>query len=365
MAYANVRDDFLACTAGRRPGRMPVFSLSFLFHQSQAGVTDRQNRLDVAKAVACQVEGVRKYDEDWAAIFPDDYIEFEPLGLAMRDDEEHPTMPTAYLPFCRETLRRFRIPDAGREMRLPIHLEMIRRLKDQLGDRVLVMGRIAAPLSTLGLIYGIEELMVGMIADPGLIDDNLKFFIDHQIAFGQAQLDAGADLLWLGDCCASSKFCSLDHCCRFAFAAAAEVAAALKSSGGLLIYHACENSIPYLAKEVQLPVHAVNVGEGYCLAEVRQALGSPMCLMGNLDPLRLRDGSPEEVAAATERMIRENMPAGRYIFDTGEGVICNSPPANVAAMLDTAKAFNTITGAPRPEAAGGRAAPAGINEGSF
>jgi uroporphyrinogen-III decarboxylase len=337
MAYANVRDDFLAIAEGRMGRRMPIFAFTNEFHQYRAGVTNREARLDVDKVVACQVQAVREYDEDWAIVFPDDYIEFEPLGLAMRDDEEHPTMPTAYLPFRRETLRRFRIPDAKREMRLPIHLAMIRRLKDQLGDRVLVMGRIAAPLSTLGLIYGIEELMVGMIADPGLIDDNLKFFIDHQIAFGQAHLDAGADLLWLGDCCASSKFCSLDHCCRFAFDAAAEVAAALKRSGGLLIYHACENSIPYLAKEVQLPVHAVNVGEGCCLAEVRRALGSPMCLMGNFDPLVLRDGSPEEVAGTTERMIRENLPAGRYIFNTGESVMCNSPPANVAAMLDTVK----------------------------
>ncbi len=213
---------------------------------------------------------------------------------------------------------------------------MLRRLKDQLGDSVLVMGRIAAPFSTLGLIYGIEELMVGMLADPRLVNDNLQFFVDHQIAFGQAQLDAGADLLWLGDCCASSKFCSLDHCCRFAFDAAAEVAAALGGWGGL-IYHACENAIPYLAKEVQLPVHAVNVGEGCCLAEVRQAIDSPMCLMGNFDPMLLRDGSPAAVAEATERMIRENRPSGRYIFNTGEGVMCNSPPANVAAMLDTAK----------------------------
>jgi uroporphyrinogen-III decarboxylase len=316
---------------------MPVFSLSLLFHQLQAGVTDRQARLDVAKAVACQIESVRRYDEDWAVMFPDDYIEFEPLGLSMRDDEEHPTMPTAYLPFRRETLRRFRIPDAKRDMRLPIHLEMLRRLKDQLGNNVLVMGRIAAPFSTLGLIYGIEELMVGLIADPGMVNDNLKFFVDHQIAFGQAQLDAGADLLWLGDCCASSKFCSLDHCCRFAFDSAAEVAAALSGSGGLLIYHACENSLPYLAKEVQLPVHAVNVGEGCCLAEVRRALDAPMCLMGNFDPLLLRDGSPEAVSQATEKMIRENLPGGRYIFNTGEGVMCTSPPANVAAMLKTAK----------------------------
>ena len=60
--------------------------------------------------------------------------------------------------------------------------------------------------------------------------------------------------------------------------------------------------------------------------------------MGNFNPILLRDGSPEQVAEAAEKMIRENLPGGRYIFNTGEGVMCNSPPANVAAMLDAAKA---------------------------
>jgi uroporphyrinogen decarboxylase len=249
MAYADVRQDFLACSQGRTPSRMPLFAFTSEFHQHQAGVTCREARLDVAKAVACQVEGVRKYDEDWAVIFPDDYIEFEPLGMPMRDSEHHPTMPVAYLPFNRETLARFRIPNAKREMRLPIHLEMLRRLKDRLGDSVLVMGRIAAPFSAIALVYGIEELMVGMITQPELLRDNLKFFIDHQIAFGKAQLEAGADLLWLGDCCASSKFCSLDRCCEFAFEAAAEVSAPLRASGGLMIYHTGDASPRYLARE--------------------------------------------------------------------------------------------------------------------
>jgi uroporphyrinogen decarboxylase len=337
MPYDHVRDDFLACAEGRRPSRMPVLALSNEFHQHQAGVSCRQARLDVDKAVAAQVEGVRRYDEDWAVIFPDDYVEFEPLGLHMRDDEDHPTMPVAYLPFDRESLRRFRIPDAQREMRLPIHLEMLRRLKDQLGDRVLIMGRIAAPFTAVGLIYGIEALMVGMLDQPELIRDNVRFFIDHQIAFGRAQLEAGADLLWVGDCCASSMFCSLDRCGQFAFDAAAQLCAALKDAGGLLIYHTGDTAPAYLAKEAQLPVHAVNVGEGCRLAELKEAIDPKVCLMGNFDPILVRDGSPESVAEATEEMIRENLAGGRYIFNTGESVMCDSPPENVKAMLDAAR----------------------------
>jgi len=337
MAYDGVKEDFIACCEGRVPSRMPVFSLGLEFHLRRSGVTDREARLDVEKMVACQVQAMREYDEDWAAIFPDDYIEFEPLGLPMSDDENHPTMPVAYLPFTRETLNRFRIPDPHKKMRLPIHLEMLRRLKKQLGESVLVMGRIAAPFSAVGLVYGIEELMIGLMTQPELVKDNAQFFIDHQVAFGQAQLDAGADLLWLGDCCASSAFCSPDHFSAFAFDAAAEVAQALVAAGGLLVYHTGEKSLAHLAKQVQLPVHAVNCGEGVCIAEAKSALEPKLCLMGNFDPILLRDGSPEQVAEATQKMIGENLPGGRYIFNTGEGVMCNSPPANVAAMLDAAK----------------------------
>jgi uroporphyrinogen-III decarboxylase len=66
--------------------------------------------------------------------------------------------------------------------------------------------------------------------------------------------------------------------------------------------------------------------------------------MGNFDPILLRDGSPEQVAEAAGKMIGRNLPGGRYIFNTGEGVMCTSPPANVAAMLDAVRAVASRAG---------------------
>ena len=338
MAYSGVLEDFRACSEGRAPSRMPVFALGLEFEYLRSGMTYRDTRTNVTMMVQSQVQAVRDFDYDWAIIFPDDYIEFEPLGLEMRDDEDHPTMPAAYLPMNRETLNRFRIPDAQKEMRLPIHLEMLRKTKEALGDSVLVMGRIAAPFSTLGLVYGIDELMVAMMTGPDLVRDNMKFFADHQIAFGKAQLEAGADLLWLGDCCSASKFIRLEHFKDFAFEPAATVAEALKKAGGLLIYHNNDTSVPHLKEQVQLPVHAVNVGEGVRIAEVKQEIQPTIALTGNFDPMLLRDGAPETIAAETERMIRRDLPGGRYMFNTGEGVMATTPPENVKAMMRAAKA---------------------------
>jgi len=337
MAYKGVIEDFRACTELRGFSKMPVFALGLEFDMRMAGMNYRQARTDVKKMVECQVKAVQTFGYDWAVVFPDDYIEFEPLGLNMRDEIDHPTMPHDYLPMDRDTLARFIIPDPKTEMRLPIHLEMLREVKKKFGDTVCVMGRIAAPFSAMGLIYGIDTLLINMLEDPGLIRDNSSFFIDSQIAFGKAQLEAGADILWFGDCVASSNFIRPEHFSEFAFDAAAKVASALTQMDGLIIYHTCETSLPHLELQVQLPVSAVNVGEGVSISEVKRKLSPKRCLMGNFNPLLLRDGTVEQIEKETEKMVRENLIGGGYAFNTGEGIMHNSPPENVVAMIKTAR----------------------------
>lgn len=338
MAYRDVREDFEACSAGSAPSRLPVFALGLEFDYAQAGLDYRATRTDVPGMVGSQVEAVAKYGYDWAVIFPDDYVEFEHLGLVMRDDADHPTMPEQYLSMDTDTLRGLGIPDFNAVMRCPVHLEMLHQTKKALGDTVLVMGRIAAPFSTLGLVYGIDTLMMQMLDDATLVRDNTAFFVEHQIEFGRAQLEAGADLLWIGDCCAASNFIRDEHFREFAFEPAAAVAAGLRKLGGLLIYHSAETSIPHIRAQIELPVHAVNVGEGVSIAEVKQTLDPQVALMGNFDCKLLRDGAPEVIASETERMMRANRPGGRYMFNTGESVMSNTPPENVAAMMRAARA---------------------------
>ena len=338
MAYQGVVDDFRACCELRKPRRLPIFALGLEFSAEQIGMDCGQGRTDVERMVQCQVESARRFGFDLVEVFPDDYIEFEPLGLKMSAEPDRPTMPVEYLPMDRDTLGRFRIPDANREMRLPIHLEMLRRTKAALGDTACVMGRIAAPFSALGLIYGIDTLLVNMLTEPDILRTNLDFFVDHQIAFGEAQFRAGADVLWLGDCVADSKFLSPAHFAEFAFAAAAKVGAALTRQGGLVIYHTCETSLPHLRLQTDLPVSAVNVGEGADLAAIRRELGTKKCLAGNFDPMLLRDGTPEENARVATRMVEACAPGVGYVFNTGEGVMRTSPAANVSAMMDAARA---------------------------
>ena len=349
MAYPGVTRDLRACLELRPPARLPVLALGLEVDMRLAGLDHEEQRTDPAKAVGAIVEAVRRFDYDWGMVFPDDYIEFEPLGLKMSHPPDGPAMAAEYLPLTRPTLRNLRLPDARREMRLPIHLEMIRRLKAALGDTVCLAGRIAAPFSAAALVYGIDTWLMAMLDEPALVRDNTEFFIEHQIAFGRAQLEAGADLLWLGDCVAGSYFIGPAQYVEFAFEPAARVIEAMNAAGGLVIYHSAEISLPHLRHQARLPPCAINVGEGPLISEIREALGGRRCLTGNFDPKFLRDAAPAQVAAATEAMIRANLPGGGYIFNTGEGIMSTTPPENDEAMMRTAKAVvSEITPGGRP-----------------
>jgi len=263
MAYPGVIDDVRSCCELREPSRVPVFALGLEFDMRTFGITCVQSRFDVDAMVRCKTWAVEAFDYDLTEIFPDDYIEFEPLGLKMSDDPLHPTMPLEYLPMDKATLQGFRIPDPTQDMRLPVHLEMIRQTKAALGNTCCIMGRIAAPFSALGLVYGIDTLLVAMLEQPELVQDNLHFFTEHQIAFGRAQQEAGADILWLGDCVADSTFLSPAWFADFAQSPAAEVAEApgfLKHSGDLVAVLAAAPDQFSLDLFVSLPSHDNFVG---------------------------------------------------------------------------------------------------------
>jgi uroporphyrinogen-III decarboxylase len=86
-----------------------------------------------------------------------------------------------------------------------------------------------------------------------------------------------------------------------------------------------------------MPASAVNLGEGPSVAEVRRELDAKKCVMGNFDPKPLRDAEPQEVADAASAMVRENLPDGGYVFNTGEGIMETTPEENVEAMLSAAR----------------------------
>jgi uroporphyrinogen decarboxylase len=339
MAYEGVIDDVRRAIALEKPKRMPVFACSEEFDVKWYGkYTYEEVCQDGEKIAEVWIAAIEQFDYDWAWLQVDDCFEFEPLGVGTHGEGDILRATRDYLPATRETLQSLSIPDPKTEGRMPEKLKAIRLVREHFGDTVLVEGACAGPYSSVALLFGLEETMVLTATDPDLLADACDFFVELQSRYIEAQLEAGAHAIWLGDCNAFSGFLSLEQYRKFAFPSCKKLVERAQGQGAIVHLMNSEVSLPYLLAEAELGVDIVNLGPGADVAEVRKAFTGKCCFSGNLDPIEvLMRGTPEQVAAEAERIFEIGNSAGGFLFSTGEMNPRDTPVENMKAMIEAVR----------------------------
>lgn len=344
MAYQGVLDDFRAAIALKTPNRVPIVANGeeFDVHVCGGGVTYNEYNRDAKIMSAVQIAAVKRFGYDWSWLQVDDCMVYEVLGVKVIGEGDILPATVGYLPATRETLNSLPGVDPKKDGRLPVLLEAIRRVKDEFGDTVAVVGRTEAPFSSVALLYGIEETMLLPYTDPELLVDTLKYFVGIQTAFGLAQREAGADAVWFGDCNASGHLMSPKYYEEYAMPYVTEVVKEYDKAGLWSIYHASEEKEGHLKQQASTGVSVLSVGPGLDIGKAKAAVGDKVCLIGNLDPVNvLMNGTPDEVAEEARRIMSVGRQGGGYIFNTGEMVPRDVPVANMEAMLAAAHELQT------------------------
>lgn len=343
MAYKYILDDLHRCIELETPERVPCLPLGLDFDIADVGFSHREFRTNPDVMLEVALKSIERYDYDWFILHPDDLIEYENCGITVKYDEHIPPAVSDYLPAETSTLKNLRLPDdpAGEE-RMLLHLKGMRSIKECLGDSICVTGRIAAPFTAVTLILGIEATLMLMLENPKLLIAFMEFLLKYNDVYAQAQLEAGADAIWLGDCVATSHFISPGQYEHYAAEYADRSAQLIRKKGGIVFYHGCEKSIPHLEIMSDLSFDTINVGEGIDIALVKDAIGMKKCIMGNLDTINiLLHKTTEEVERETRSIVERGKVNGGYIFCTGEGIPSNTEPANVKIMVETVKKYGT------------------------
>jgi len=338
MAYKGVLEDIRKCVNLQKPDRVPVFALSEEFDVAESGLIYNDYNRDAKLMADCQISAIKRMDYDWAWLQVDDCIEFEVLGVGTKGEGNILPATCDYLPATRNTLENLKMPNPKKKGRMPVLLEAIERIKDEFGDTVCVTGRTAAPFSSVTLLYGITETLMLMFDDPKLVADTIKFCTELQVMWGTAQIEAGADALWFGDCNASGHLISAEHYEEFVFDSVKECAKVYQDAGAFTMYHASEHSIEHLKLQAKTGVSAVSIGPGRDIGEAKEAIGSDVCIIGNVDPIViLLEGSPEQVYNESKRVMNIGKENGGYLFNSGEMIPRDTSDENMRAMISAAR----------------------------
>jgi MtaA/CmuA family methyltransferase len=209
--------------------------------------------------------------------------------------------------------------------------------KERVGGEKLIEGWIEGPCAEAADLRGINTLMTDFYDDPAFVRDLFEFVVEMELRFARAQIDAGIDLMGIGDAAASLVGPAIYE--EFVWPYEKKVIDGLHAMGTRVRLHICGNTRRILEGMGRLGCEIVDLDFMVPLAEGREKMGPDQVLLGNLDPVRaVRDGTPESVAAALAECHRQAGP--RYIVGAGCEVPRGTPSENLRALSDYARAHS-------------------------
>jgi MtaA/CmuA family methyltransferase len=171
--------------------------------------------------------------------------------------------------------------------------------------------------------------MLDFYDDPAFITALFKSTVELALRFGRAQVEAGADVVGIGDPAASLVGPKVYR--EFVWPYEKKLADGLRAAGARVRLHICGNTRPILKDIGALGCDIVDIDSLVPLAQARAAMGPKQVLLGNLDPVRtLHGGSPAQVAEAVRACRRDAGAA--YIAAAGCEVPRGTPATNLHAM---------------------------------
>ena len=332
----NSHDRILAVLEGRPVDRLPRMPITMMFAADVAGIPYGRYATDYRALV----EGATSHRGEpsisiTCRAFPTRPARPPTAGRSVQFfDDQPPAIDEIEALLADKTrLARLKMPDplgGGRMHDRVRAAALFRDMRTRLGGRRLIEGWIEGPCAEAADLRGINRLMTDFFDDPAFVRDLFEFTVELGLRFGRAQVEAGADLIGVGDAAASLVGPQIYE--EFVLPYEKRLVDGLHALGAKVRLHICGNTNRILAGMGSLGCEIVDIDSKVSLAAARKAMGPDQVFAGNIDPVKtLRNGTPETVAAAIAQCHAEAGP--RYIIAAGCEVPRDTPPENVRAMV--------------------------------
>jgi uroporphyrinogen decarboxylase len=292
-------------------------------------------------AAEVTLQPIRRYGFDAAILFSDILILPWALGHGLEFKEgEGPVLPKLRDAAAVAALDPSRVADRVAPIMQTVRLARAGLLSEGFTNTALI-GFAGAPFTVA--CYMVEgggskdfaAVRAMAYAQPALFQSLMDVLTDATIEYLSAQVTAGAEALMLFDSWAGVLSPSLfrAHC----IAPAQRIVAALRARHPNVPMIGFPRLAGMMAGEYAATgVNAVAVDTGSDISLVSAMLPARVAVQGNLDPMALVAGG---AAMATETdAILDAMRGRPFIFNLGHGIVPQTPPEHVAALVERVRA---------------------------
>lgn len=333
------RERVLAIIEDRPVDHLPCMPITMMFATDQIGVKYGDYAGDYRILAEAQIRTAEAFDLDFVSVISDPAREAADCGATIKYFPDQPPavdeMHARLAEKC--ALASMKVPDPLGGGRMHDRVQGVALLKQRVRDDKLIEGWIEGPCAEAADLRGINTLMMDFYDDPAFVRDLFEFIVEMELRFARAQVEAGIDLMGVGDAAASLVGPAIYE--EFVRPYEKKLVDGLHALGTRVRLHICGNTRRILAGIGRLACEIVDLDFMVPLSEAREEMGSGQVLLGNIDPVRvLRDGTRESIAVALAECHRQAGP--RYIVSAGCEVPRDTPVENLRALSDYARAHS-------------------------
>jgi len=262
-------------------------------------------------------------------------------GETRQDTAESVSIPTDHPIKTRADWEKYHIPDPEKPGRLDALKQIVKRFK---GKRF-IGANIHDSLNYPEYLFGLDNLMMNLILDPGWVKEVISACIEHTVRMAELVVEAGADFVIMSDDfgAKSGPLMSAKHFEEFFLPGIAAVASAAKNKGAFVMKHTDGNVnklLPFFADAGIQGFHPSDPSAGMDIVEVKKKYGDRMAVFGGIDIMDPLSSWPvDKLVQEVRRRIRELAPGGGWAISSSNSIVVSVKPENYQAMVLAARVY--------------------------
>lgn len=322
----NSCERFERLLAGEAGDRLLVMPIVMIWAAQRFGESYEDYVKDYQVLGRCQLGVLEDFGFDVVQLISDPYRETADVGAELQYYVDGPPR-CLRPPLCdKADFAGLSLPDPLGGGRMTDRVQGGQFLKEQVGGEVPVMGWVEGPIAEAVDLRGMQDLMLDLIDDRPFVEDLLDWVLELETSFAVAQIEAGCDLIGIGDAAASLVSSRVYE--ELVLPREQKLVRAIHEAGAVARLHICGNTTHLLGLMPQTGCEVIDLDYLVPIEQARPAMGPKPIILGNFDPVsELLKATPDQVLASCRRC--HEACGDRHIVGPG----CEVPPGTAEEAL--------------------------------
>ncbi len=287
---------------------------------------------------AAQIASYRRFQYDGVRIFTDLFTWAEAMGaeVVCPEDNTADLLTPAVTDITLENCERLRPLNPYTDGRLPVHLEAMKYLVDEVGDEVGCSAGVVGPFTNACFLIGVENMLRFCLKKPELVHKLCQVSLESAIAYADAAIDIGLSPT-ISEPMSSCTVVSPHIFDVFSKPYLSKLVSHIQDRGKPITMHICGQTADIWEDIADMGVAGFSIDNVASILDCKAKIGHKTKILGNVDPgMTMFMGTPAQVRLETLKCIRDgyDSPKG-FVPMSGCSLPVDTPFSNIDAMMDT------------------------------